>query len=174
MNKSKIYDSNFSQLLLQHISYDESSSTYLRWIKRTGFKISVGDEAFTATSANGYKTGRFLGEQLYAHRVVWFIVFGEWPRNQIDHLDGNRCNNRKENLRSVTQSVNSKNMRMLKTNSSGFTGVHYCNKDRRFYAGYCVNNKRINVPCDGGLLDAVASLMQARRRNGVFTDRHGT
>ena len=173
MNKAKIYDEEFSKLVRDHIEYNENSISCLRWIKKVGFKVAVGDDAFTALGRNGYRTGRLFGNQLYAHRVVWFLISGSWPENQIDHLDGDRKNNKKDNLRSVSQSINSKNIKMLSTNTTGFTGVVFYKRDKRFSAGFCEKGKRINVKCDGSLLDAVASLISARRSHGEFTDRHG-
>lgn len=44
-----------------------------------------------------------------AHRVVWAIHYGRWPEETIDHIDRNRTNNRIENLRDVSMSINLKN-----------------------------------------------------------------
>lgn len=49
---------------------------------------------------------------LIYHRVIWALCNGRWPKDVIDHIDGNRFNNRIENLRECTQSVNRRNTLM--------------------------------------------------------------
>lgn len=62
----------------------------------------------------------------YAHRLLYFMQKGTWPKNDIDHRDRNRSNNRKDNLRDVSRS---KNMRNTQKHLSGDLGVHF-DKDR--------------------------------------------
>ena len=66
-------------------------------------------EAFTANHGNGYKSGRFNGKTLFAHRVIWAIVHDHWPDQDIDHINGIRSDNRLSNLRAVSRSENMKN-----------------------------------------------------------------
>jgi len=65
-------------------------------------------EAFTAVQTRGYNCGIIGGVQYLKHRVVWAIHTGEWPPEDmvIDHIDGDRKNNRISNLRCVTQKEN--------------------------------------------------------------------
>jgi len=58
-----------------------------------------------------------------AHRVIWLMMTGEWPRLEIDHIDGDGTNNAWANLRLATRSQNNMNKRMQSNNSSGFKGV---------------------------------------------------
>jgi hypothetical protein len=60
-----------------------------------------GKEALN-TNSNGYKYGPIFKKNYKAHRVVWLLVTGHWPQLEIDHIDGNRSNNRFENLRPAT------------------------------------------------------------------------
>jgi hypothetical protein len=57
-----------------------------------------------------------------AHRVALFIVTGEAPP-QVDHINGNRADNRAENLRAACSSVNGKNRRTPRNNKSGYAGI---------------------------------------------------
>ena len=161
------------RVIPEYLEYDEESPTSLTWKKNVGFKIKAGSHAFTAIGRNGYRTGRIAGRQFYAHRVAWFLNYGKWPSNQIDHINGNRLDNKIINLRDVEQCINSKNINKLSTNTSGFTGVVFCVRDQRFSASYNLYDKKINVPCDGSLFSAVSNLISARRLQGDFTDRHG-
>lgn len=75
-----------------------------------------------ATFKNGYLVVR-LGKHLFkAHRIVWKMVYAEEP-GLLDHINGNRADNRLENLRPCTVAQNIWNSRKSKNNTSGFKGV---------------------------------------------------
>jgi hypothetical protein len=82
----------------------------------------AGKEAFIKIT-NGYRGGSIFSRQLVAHRVIWLLKFGEWPSADIDHINGNRLDNRIENLRAVSRADNLRNRRMPITNTSGIVGV---------------------------------------------------
>src|SRR3546814_10359716 len=83
----------------------------------------AGKEAFTCLSPSGYRQGAILNNSLQAHRVIWAIVFGESPVAQIDHINGDRSDNRLKNLRAVSIQQNRRNMRRPRRNTSGCLGV---------------------------------------------------
>jgi len=59
------------------------------------------------------------------HRVAWLYITGEWPRFYIDHIDGDKTNNRFSNLRDVDHGVNAQNLtKMKKMSKSGLLGVN--------------------------------------------------
>lgn len=82
----------------------------------------AGNEAFTAINKAGYKHGQVAGSGYYAHRVVWKLVEGNDPR-EVDHMDGDRQNNRWDNLREVSHRINRRNSKLYTSNSSGVPGV---------------------------------------------------
>lgn len=88
----------------------------------------AGKEAFTAIGNHGYLTGSVNDKMYTAHRVIWAIVYGEWPEHQIDHVNAIRTDNRISNLREATQQENNRNLRISKANSSGFKGVSWHSK----------------------------------------------
>ena len=57
------------------------------------------------------------------HRLAWMYTYGEFPKNFIDHIDGNKSNNRLSNLRVCSQSENMQNSKLRLDNTSGFKGV---------------------------------------------------
>ncbi|MGU3456584.1 HNH endonuclease signature motif containing protein [Brevundimonas sp. M1A4_2e] len=58
-----------------------------------------------------------------AHRIAWLLHYGEWPTDQIDHIDGDPHNNAITNLRVVTMTQNLRNRRTFKNNKLGVKGV---------------------------------------------------
>ena len=69
----------------------------------------------------GYLSAVVRGKRLLVHRVCFAIAHGQWPEGQIDHIDGNRTNNRLSNLRDVMPGENSQNRHASRSDSS--TGV---------------------------------------------------
>jgi HNH endonuclease len=85
----------------------------------------AGKEALAAHNGQGYKTGRIGGTQFLAHRVAWALWCGKWPDEQIDHINGVRCDNRITNLRAVTPQENQRNRKKQANNTSGVCGVNW-------------------------------------------------
>ncbi|ARW58995.1 hypothetical protein HOU71_gp34 [Pectobacterium phage Clickz] len=95
------------------LEYDPTSPTGLRWLVATSPRVKIGHPALCAKHSQGYYSGQVLGLRLYAHRVVWYLHTGEWP-TQVDHINGDRRDNRIENLRAVTNQQNAFNRRNVK------------------------------------------------------------
>jgi hypothetical protein len=73
----------------------------------------------------GYIQVKVHGVAYRAHRLAWLYVNGTWPTGQIDHINGYRADNRIDNLRDVSHSINMQNKREPhKNNRCGFLGVH--------------------------------------------------
>ena len=80
---------------------------------------------------------------LLAHRVNWFIYNNEIPDDYIDHIDGQKDNNRIENLRRCSIAQNQRNMKKPRTNSTGFKGVYVNNgRGKPYCAQVKFNNKK--------------------------------
>lgn len=132
----------------------------------------AGEEAFTATMLNGYKIGAIGHRSLTAHRVIWTMITGDWPKADIDHINGDRADNKWCNLRSVSRRENLKNMAISKRNTSGHIGVY---KDRRrgaFFAQIKVDGETINLGSFGSFDEAVIARKAAERKYG-FHPNHG-
>lgn len=73
---------------------------------------------------NGYRVIRIDGVLYRGCRLAWLYVNGVWPKNSVDHINGNPRDDRIENLRDVTHSENMQNRRNLTSrNKTGFLGV---------------------------------------------------
>jgi len=93
-----------------------------------------GKEAFCNSDKDGYKKGVLLYKTYGAHRVIWAVHFGFWPKNMIDHIDRNPENNRIENLREAAASQNACNRGLRVDNTSGYKGVFWNNLNKNWRA----------------------------------------
>lgn len=107
------------------LSYDEQTGD-LRWkrVRARAHRIKVGEVAGSMTD-RGYLAVGIRRRQYLAHRVIWKMVTGSDPVDQIDHVDGNRTNNRLANLRPATNGQNRYNTKLAKNNKSGVKGVSW-------------------------------------------------
>jgi len=64
-----------------------------------------------------------FGEKYLVHRLMWLYHYGEWPKEQVDHIDHCGTSNRIENLREASSTINQHNLGKNKKNTSGVTGV---------------------------------------------------
>jgi len=93
----------------------------------------------------GYRQIQLKGKSYREHRLIWLHVYGEWPENEIDHINHIRNDNRIENLRDVTRIENGKNQSMHSDNDSGVTGVSWHPHRNKWGAHICHDGKRINL-----------------------------
>jgi hypothetical protein len=97
--------------------------------------------ALEASHADGYKHGLILGKAYLHHRVLLAMKLGYWPEF-VDHINGNRTDNRIENLRPVTRVQNGCNAATPSHNTSGRIGVSWNKRDQRWTAYITLNQKR--------------------------------
>jgi len=90
----------------------------------------------------GYREGRLEGHMCLLHRAIWAYVHGEWPTREIDHINGDRSDNRLGNLRLCDRSSNMANRGPTRKNSSGYKGVYWEKPAKRWIAEICVGYKR--------------------------------
>ena len=132
----------------------------------------AGKEALHGLSQYGYRVGTVDNEKYTAHRVAWAIFHGSWPKQTIDHINGNRADNKIENLRDVSASLNCRNAKRSVANSSGYGGVSY-EKGRGKWCAYIAAGHR---PKNLGRFNCITAAIVARKRAEIglgFTDRHG-
>lgn len=79
-----------------------------------------------------------------AHRLVWLYQFGSFPSSQIDHINGNRADNRLCNLRLADNSQNNQNRPLQRNSTSGFKGVSLHKQSGRWFAYATKNGRRVS------------------------------
>lgn len=134
----------------------------------------AGAEAFTSTSI-GYRQTTILGVVCRAHRIAYAIYHGYFP-DVIDHINGDKQDNRISNLRSVDRQTNMKNVVKLPKANGVEMGVYFCNNRRKWRAFVNVNQKRKCVGSFDDYDEAVSARRAAARRAAAsasgYTQRH--
>lgn len=133
---------------------------------------NAGKQAFTATDADGYHHGSILGFYVRAHRVALAIFYGEWPTDQVDHINGNKSDNRISNLRVVTNQQNGRNQRLNAKNTSGTIGVRWDRNFKKWEAKIGVNGRTVHLGKYVSFEQAVAARNAAESLYG-FHKNHG-
>ncbi len=116
---------NIPEEMKDLLSYDPETGL-LKWkIFRGGGAPHPGAIAGTP-SKKGYISILLRPHHFKAHRIAWFLHYGEQPgKKQIDHINGDKADNRICNLRLAAQPQNSANTGPRSNNKVGFKGVHY-------------------------------------------------
>ena len=127
------------------VSYEPSTGLFT-WLARGNKSFDnrfCGKPAFTYATSHGYKAA-FLngGKIVYAHRAAYAIMTGQWPVDQIDHIDQNKTNNKWSNLRAATNAQNNRNISARNTGTSKYKGVHWFKRKGKWQAQIRCNGKR--------------------------------
>lgn len=145
--------------LIERLSYDPSSGLFFWKIKRK--KVNPGDKA-GSVDGKGYVKIVFRRKRFSAHRLAWIYFHGSINNDQhLDHINGNRSDNRMCNLRIATQLENVRNKKMQHNNKSGFKGVCRHKKNNNFVASIGVDNKNIHLGCFSTAEEAHAAYCEA-------------
>lgn len=145
---------------LKLLSYEPESGKLKNRIYRPGCK--AGTEA--GTVSNGYLQVQLDMVFYKAHRVIWLMQTGKWPEHCIDHRDGNRLNNRWENLREATWQQNALNRSHNSNNKSGVKGVYPRSGGRtKWYATIDYSGKRTFLGSFEDKSDAIKARIEAEQ-----------
>ena len=155
------------QDLIDELDYSPVTGLFRR--KRSSGGVRAGSIA-GAQDGMGYLRIRVLGRKYKAHRLAWLYVNGEWPRQCIDHIDGDGTNNAIGNLRDVSNQQNCKNQKS-RPSKSWLLGV------RRLHSGnYAAriqfDGKEVPLGTYPNLFDAISARKSAENKYG-FHPNHG-
>lgn len=123
-------------------------------------------------SRRGYIQVRKGKDKFMAHRIIWGLHYGAWPESGIDHINGDRIDNRIENMRDETQFANCKNAAKYPRKEPWIaTGVNR-RENGKWGASVQVNKKKMTI----GTYNCHTAAMIARKlfdQSNGFSDRHG-
>lgn len=136
------------------LAYDPVTGVFT-WLKGKRAGHTTG-----TLGQQGYVKITVLGKMCAAHRLAWLYVYGYWPTLQIDHINQIRSDNRIDNLRLVTCAQNHQNRRRNTRSASGFLGVTWHKRDKRWQAHIEVNGTAKHL----GLFVCLANALRARKQ----------
>jgi hypothetical protein len=126
----------------ERLEYDADTGEFT-WLGDFNAK-RVGRRAGTTVGAKGYRTITIKKCRYYEHRIAWYMMTNEDPTGfEIDHINGNKADNRLSNLRLATCQTNKANCGLNRSNTSGFKGVHKFRK--RWIASITHDRKIIHL-----------------------------
>lgn len=147
----------------QALCYD-SLTGCLRWTDRAWYGRRAGCIAGNV-GTQGYRVIKLGGKTWQGHRIAWLLAHGAWPSGEIDHINGDRSDNRISNLRVVTGAINSQNRRSAQRNNAlGTMGVRFIAARHKFNARITVNGKTTSLGYFETETEARAAYVEAKRR----------
>jgi hypothetical protein len=120
----------------------------------------------------GYLYIGLAGRSYASHRLTFLYMIGEFPPEEVDHINRNRLDNRWDNLRPATHSENNRNKRINRNNTSGKMGVVWHKRKQRWEARISSNDIRRCLGYFDKLDDAIAAREKAERELG-YHENHG-
>jgi hypothetical protein len=136
--------------------------------RKAGGRGAVRGAKLGHINSNGYEVITVSRKIMKTHQIVFVMHHGYMP-NIIDHIDGNRLNNKIENLREVTRSENGYNRKIHKNNKTGYKNVTWISRISAYCVKLNVNKKRMHFGYfdDLELADLVAT-MAREKYHGKF------
>ena len=122
------------------LSYDPETGRFT-WIEYPGGPVRAGQRA-GCKDCHGYRHVKIAGKKLAEHRLAWLFVHGFDPPEQVDHINGIKDDNRIANLRLATAAENGQNVGKRRKNKSGYKGVHWHARGKKFQAQIMANGRR--------------------------------
>lgn len=165
-----------SECVAKRLNYNSETGVFT-WKTPTAAMLKPGDIAGTIHKT-GYVKIILDGISYWAHRLAWLYYYKEWPKGeayQIDHINGNKADNRICNLRLVTNKKNTRNHGLYKHNISGTSGVCF-NMQQGKWQAYEKYEKKYKQKHLGYFLnyeEAVVARKQAEKEYGYTVRKEG-
>jgi hypothetical protein len=143
--------------------YDPACGDFVR-IKRTTNSVCIGDIAGTL-NFHGYIQTSVNCKIYKNHRLAWLYVYGEFPSEDLDHINRIKTDNRILNLRRVTDSQNLQNVGLRSDNKSGYKGVCWDVKKEKWSVRMTYNNKYRHLGCFDDVHEAGSAYIEASKKH---------
>lgn len=148
--------------LRELVCYDPETGVFTRV---AGNRSDLHGHKARPTGKDKYPKMALDGVKYSCHRLAWFWVHKEWPQEEVDHINGDRTDNRISNLRAVSRLLNAQNIRTLnRKNTSGFTGVSFAKDKGKWVVRIKTPGKYRHVGYFSSKEEAGAAYVEAKRR----------
>jgi hypothetical protein len=129
--------------LAKDLMYDPSSGLFW-WTRRMSRRVKAGNLAGSSSDlgrGQGYLTFAYKNKKVRAHRLAWFIHYGEVPTACIDHKNGNRLDNSINNLRVIPGALNAQNRKEHRNGVLWGTQYHWRMKNLPYHSRIKIRGK---------------------------------
>ena len=145
----KVISKDYEEFLKENLTYDADTGN-LWWVKKGGPNRSFDKPAGSFIKAGYRRVQVSLSgkrQEFYCHRVAWFLTYGVWPKHMLDHINGDKKDNRIVNLREATDKQNLANRKKAldrsgKPTSSCYKGVVWQRGRKIWLAQIYIDGKR--------------------------------
>ncbi len=138
----------------------------IRYKKRVSRNTDIGFLAGTIKTNTGYGKIFVGGRVLQSHRVAWYLYYGKMPKQYIDHVNGDKLDNRIKNLREVTKRENSQNIKKpYPKNKCGYLGVCRTNKSLSYSAAIRIKGKTTHIGVFKTAIEAHEAYLKVKRKH---------
>ncbi len=155
---------NLIAYIKENYYYDKIKGELIRLKQVAHYK--KGDIAGCIDKRDGYRRIKIKNKNYLVHRIIWLMVKGSWPEEQLDHINGIRHDNRLENLREATESENKQNKKKSLNNQSGYIGV--TKHGERWQAQIKVDKKRFYLGTFSDPKEAHEAYCEAKSQYHMF------
>ena len=162
---------------------DRPSSHFPDWRGRNGWSKNISSDLIAGSPSKPTKRNPLSyliiglsGKNYKAHRLAWLYVYGEWPSEDIDHINQNTLDNSIDNLRLSVDKLNHRNRTKYRNNKSGIPGVSFYTRLQKWQAEgqQIIDGKRVRhyLGVFTSFLDACAVRKSWELRYG-YSENHG-
>lgn len=154
------------ELLKEYLHYDPETGIFT-WKKKTAYntsKMEIGGKA--GRNCRGYIYIGLFKKEYRAHRLAWLYVYGTLPKNNIDHINGDKSDNRIFNLRDVTQRLNNQNFAIHR--GGRLPGTCFIKDKNKWRARVDIKEQKIHIGYYGTEKEAHEAYMEYLRVHNLF------
>jgi hypothetical protein len=170
-NTDNIKNETLSQEYLKSILDYDLETGIFTWKVNKSQRCKIGNIA--GWLSNGYREIEIDSKKYKVHRLAWLYVNGEIPKNLIDHIDGNRLNNKISNLREATYQQNGENYKKPKTNTSGVKNASWHKSSNKWVVSISIKNIKKTIGYFDNLEFAELVAIEARNKYRLEFANHG-
>jgi len=150
-------------------TWKERPNNSFKSVKGTSWNVKFAGKITGSLNTIGYLTICINNKAYYAHRLAWLYVYGYFPKDKIDHINGIKKDNRIENLRECNNSENFQNLKTAKShNKSGFLGVSFHRDRNKYFSRIVIDRKMKNLGYFETAIEAHFAYLESKRKIHPF------